>query len=146
MFLWPQSAILLIHLAVFWGALWLAYLCWFGGEIPAVLPDEPLSVRIVHEQQKSASWAPFRKEIRRYERLFVDELNPDERRRLRLVQLLRAVGFYWAQDTLRKIALALHHRLIRPMLAKGGDALEHVPARIRPPIRRRDRIARSKRP
>jgi glycosyltransferase involved in cell wall biosynthesis len=100
----------------------------YGGEFPERLPDQVLSVRGVHPGQKTYDMTNSWPEIRRFKKIFRPRLTLRERIRLRLP----------ARPSLRW----LRFRLLHPLLRLGGDALEYVPERVRPPIRTRDRRPR----
>ena len=113
----------------------------FAGEKLALIPGEALSVRGVHDEQKSASPALFADEIKLFPSIFRGRLRRGERLRLRLTLFLRRIGFYRAGDEIedRGVRIWVLNHLVGPVVRFGGDLLEHVPARFRPPIRGRDR-------
>jgi hypothetical protein len=98
-----------------------------AGEMPALLPDEVLAVRLSHAAQKSRGQGRSRAEIRCFAELFAPQLTKQERRRLALLRWP-----VWAWRALRELA-------VDPVLRAGGRLLGLLPERIRPPIRGRDR-------
>jgi glycosyltransferase involved in cell wall biosynthesis len=98
-----------------------------AGEMPALLPNDVLAGRLGHAGQKSRGQARSRAEIRRFAELFREELTEGERRRLALLRWP-----VWGWRAVREVA-------IDPVLRLGGRILEHLPARLRPRIRGRDR-------
>jgi glycosyltransferase involved in cell wall biosynthesis len=98
-----------------------------AGEMPTLLPDEVIATRLGHAGQKSRGFARSRAEIRRFARIFEPQLTEGERRRLAVLR--RPV---WAWRAIREIA-------VDPLLRAGGRLLDHLPARLRPPVRGRDR-------
>jgi glycosyltransferase involved in cell wall biosynthesis len=98
-----------------------------AGEMPELLPDDVLAVRSGHPGQKSRDVGRSRAEISRFAEIFGPELTPLERRRL--ARLRRPVAAWqWLRDS-----------AIDPVLRFGGRLLDHVPERLRPRIRGRDR-------
>ena len=98
-----------------------------AGEPPELLPGRVLAARYGHSAQKSRERRRSRAEIRRLGELHGEKLSERERRRLRW---LGPAVAGWR---------AVREGGIDPGLRLGGDALEHVPERWRPPIRGRDR-------
>ena len=98
-----------------------------AGEEPALLADDVLAVRLGHPGQKSRDRRRSRAEIRSFAVLFADELSEGERRWLRVLGPPVA-GWRAFRDS-----------LLDPALRLGGRLLEHVPERVRPRIRGRDR-------
>lgn len=112
-----------------------------AGEKLALIPGEALSVRGVHAEQKSASPELFAREIATFPKRFRGRLSRVERLKLRLVLFLRGRGLYRIADEIKARGVrewALIH-FVSPVVRFGGDLLGRVPARIRPPIRGRDR-------
>ncbi len=115
----------------------------YDGETPELLSDEFLSIRWVHPEQKTFEMTNSRPEIRRFVEIFTPQLSPRERIRMQLSRALAP-----ADQIRRKVVVyAVHYmlgplmrRLVTPTLTWGGDLLEHVPKRWRPPIRTRDRL------
>lgn len=107
----------------------------------ALIPGEALSVRGVHEDQKSANPPLFVAEIATFPKRFRTRLTPVERLKLAFTLFLRRLGVYRAADEIADtgVVVWVRNHLIGPVLRFGGDLLEHVPERIRPPIRGRDR-------
>jgi glycosyltransferase involved in cell wall biosynthesis len=64
-----------------------------AGEIPALL-DRELAVRVEHDEAKSSDLAPFRVEMDRFVELHAPSLNAWERLMLRVVRVLRGIGFF----------------------------------------------------
>ncbi|MGZ5332015.1 MAG: glycosyltransferase family 2 protein [Solirubrobacterales bacterium] len=98
-----------------------------AGEIPEVLADDVLAARVGHPGQKSRDTRRSRREIRSLGDLFADRLTETERRRLRALAPL-AAGWRAAREV-----------AVDPALRGGGRALAHLPERIRPRLRGRDR-------
>jgi glycosyltransferase involved in cell wall biosynthesis len=111
-----------------------------AGEMPLLLPDKVLSARVLHDDAKSADTSRWKSENRLLWRVHRRSLTTRERT-LRYVSLLA--------DPFRGVSRLgdwLHHwrdraqaALVHPVLRFGGDLLEHVPERVRPRIRHRDR-------
>jgi glycosyltransferase involved in cell wall biosynthesis len=101
-----------------------------AGEMPELLRDDVLAVRTEHPDQKSRDMRRWRPEIRRFAELHSDRLNDSERRRLALYR--GPVG----------AARAIDKSVIDPLKRRGGRLLDHVPERVRPKIRDRDRRPR----
>lgn len=102
-----------------------------AGEEPELLPEDVLSARVEHPEQKSQrplKWGP---EFRRITALHRAGLAPQERRRLNLLR---------APVALRHFVRAA---VVVPALRAGGRLLEALPDRIRPRIRSRDRAVRT---
>lgn len=97
------------------------------GEMPELVPEK-LAVWFMHDQQKSISERVARPDLRHMLELHRPLLTPAERRRLAAVRALRAIGYF-----------QLRNRIVHPILRAGGRLLDHVPARLRPSIRHRDR-------
>jgi glycosyltransferase involved in cell wall biosynthesis len=93
-----------------------------GGEPPARLPDETLAVRSVHPAQKSADMDMWKPEFAKFLEVFGPQLTRGERVKMALVRAL--LGLRMAR-----------YRTMRWL----GDQLDHLPERLRPPIRHRDR-------
>ena len=112
-----------------------------GGEKLALIPGEALSVRGVHEEQKSASPPLFAAEIATFPKRFRRRLTPLERVKLGFTLFLRRLGVYRAADEIGDtgVRVWIQNHLVGPVLRFGGDLLEYVPERIRPAIRGRDR-------
>jgi glycosyltransferase involved in cell wall biosynthesis len=100
-----------------------------AGEQPVLIPDA-LAVRLGHPGQVSGDTRRSRREIRSFTTLFADRLDERERRWLRLLGPPVA-AWRWFRET-----------LLDPALRFGGRLLEHVPERVRPRIRGRDRRPR----
>jgi glycosyltransferase involved in cell wall biosynthesis len=66
----------------------------YAGELPELLPDRELAVRVLHDAAKSADRAPFEREARRFPRLLHERLNRREQVGARLGQLAVRAGFY----------------------------------------------------
>lgn len=98
---------------------------------PAFLPDDVLATRSVHPEQKSANPRNWRAERRRMTSLYLHQLTEQERRRYALIRWPYE-AYSWLSDW-----------LVEPVLRVGGNALERLPERLRPPIRSRDRGARA---
>ena len=121
----------------------------YGEEVPELLPDEFLAVRSVHPDQKTYEMTNSWPEIHRFVDIYAPQLTPRERTLLRIARIFRAatpvawVRWRVMQPLIHYVLGPVKRRLITPALTWGGDVLEHVPARWRPPIRTRDRVARA---
>jgi glycosyltransferase involved in cell wall biosynthesis len=102
------------------------------GELPVLLPDRRLAACVLHEQAKSSNAASWEPEFRLMRHLHRHRLSAGERLRLRR----RELG-----DLARRAVHRLRASVIHPVLRVIGDLLDHVPERIRPKIRTRDRRA-----
>ena len=98
-----------------------------AGEMPLLLPDDRLSARVFHPEAKSADLSRTWPDVARTVELHRGQLSGWERLCLRYMPLLERVQ--WLSP----------RRLIGALLKFGGDLLEHLPERIRPKIRTRDR-------
>jgi glycosyltransferase involved in cell wall biosynthesis len=65
----------------------------YAGELPA-LTERELAVRFLHGEAKSADLAPFRREARRFDRLFAPQLSRTERVQARLGRAALRLGLY----------------------------------------------------
>jgi glycosyltransferase involved in cell wall biosynthesis len=97
-----------------------------GGDLPELLPEEFLAIRSVHPAQKSADLGLWGPEFDHMSKVLRPRLTPRERRRMR-----------WAKPV--NSAYVRLRRLYVPVLEFFGDLLEHLPERVRPRIRTRDR-------
>jgi glycosyltransferase involved in cell wall biosynthesis len=111
-----------------------------AGEKLELMPGEALSVRGVHEEQKSAAPDLFADEMKLFPRIFRDDLTRAERLKLRLAKLLREIGIYRTLDRIRDVGPRIWflNWVLGPLVRFAGDLLEHIPERIRPRIRGRD--------
>jgi glycosyltransferase involved in cell wall biosynthesis len=82
------------------------------GELPETIPDR-LAVWFMHDEQKSVSERVAR---------------PDLKHMLELHRELLAIGYFQVRN-----------RIVHPMLRWGGRMLDHLPERLRPASRDRDR-------
>jgi glycosyltransferase involved in cell wall biosynthesis len=98
-----------------------------GGELPELLTDDVLAIRFGHPGQKSREQSDMRSSVRRFAESLAPNLSAAERRRF--AWLKRPV---WAWQAIRDVA-------VDPALRLGGRLLDHLPDRIRPRIRGRDR-------
>ena len=117
----------------------------FGDELPELLPDDFLAVRSVHPEQKTYEMANSWPEIHRFVDIYSPQLTRRERILMQTSRMTNPKGWVrWRimQPTIHYVLGPLKHRVITPMLTWGGDMLEHVPQRWRPPIRTRDRLAK----
>jgi glycosyltransferase involved in cell wall biosynthesis len=120
----------------------------FGGEMPELLPDDFLAVRSVHPEQKTYAMTNSWPEIHRFVDLYSPQLTPRELTLAKFTRVTRAatpvawVRWRLMQPVIHYALGPLKRRVITPVLTWGGDLLEHVPERWRPPVRTRDRIAR----
>ncbi len=112
-----------------------------AGEKLVLVPGEALSVRGVHEEQKSSDPPKFRREIDTFPVRLGHHLTRAERLKLRLAAMLYRMRIYEYQEALpgRWWRRWLADFVLGPALRFGGGVLDHVPERIRPPIRGRDR-------
>ncbi|HEX6586572.1 MAG TPA: glycosyltransferase family 2 protein [Solirubrobacterales bacterium] len=101
-----------------------------AGEMPELLRDEVLSARSEHPEQKSRRVTEWLPELRAMAALHRSELTPSERRRL------TALG-----GPVR-LSRALSTGVLDPAKRVGGRMLDHVPQRVRPAIRDRDKRPR----
>lgn len=65
----------------------------YNGELP-VLVEQELAVRYLHGDAKSADLAPFKREARRFDKLFADRLSPLERLQARAGRVALRLGFF----------------------------------------------------
>ena len=98
-----------------------------AGEMPELLREEVLAARFGHAEQKSRRTGRARGEIRRSAELYLPTLTPSERRR-----------YAWLKNPVRAWH-AVRDTIVEPSLRFGGRLLDHVPERLRPRIRGRDR-------
>jgi glycosyltransferase involved in cell wall biosynthesis len=98
-----------------------------GGEQPELLRDDVLAVRFGHPGQKSRERSDMRASLRRFGEDLASNLTAAERRRFDWLK--RPV---WAWHAVRDI-------LVDPVLRFGGRMLDHLPDRLRPRVRGRDR-------
>jgi glycosyltransferase involved in cell wall biosynthesis len=121
----------------------------FGEELPELLPDDFLAVRSVHPEQKTFEMTNSWPEIHRFVEIYAPQLSPRELTMLRTSRIFRAatpvawVRWRLMQPLIHYVLGPLKRRLITPALTWGGDLLERVPERWRPPIRTRDRVAKT---
>jgi glycosyltransferase involved in cell wall biosynthesis len=117
----------------------------FAGEALELIPDEFLSVRSVHPEQKTYEMTNSWPEIDRFRQIFTPHLSERERIRMRVAWALepaarvRRVGWLGWVYLVHYVLGPVRRRLVTPILTWGGDLLEHAPERWRPPIRHRDR-------
>jgi hypothetical protein len=129
----------------------------YAGEFPELLSDQFLSTRSVHPEQKTFEMTNSWPEIDRFAEIFKPELTRGERGRMRAVRAL-GLGNHphdgvatslarWVVNPMRRRLIHPIRRAIvrfwwtvHPVVIWGGDLLEHVPERWRPPIRTRDRM------
>jgi hypothetical protein len=120
----------------------------FAGELPDLLPDDFLAVRSVHPDQKTYDMTNSWPEIHRFVDIYWPHLTRRERILSRVSRVFRAatpvawVRWRVMQPLIHYVLGPLKRSLITPALTWGGDMLENVPARWRPPIRTRDRVAK----
>jgi glycosyltransferase involved in cell wall biosynthesis len=120
----------------------------FGDELPELLPDDFLAVRSVHPEQKTYEMTNSWPEIHRFVEIYSPLLTGREKALMRVSRLFRAatpmawVRWRVMQPLIHYVLGPLKRGLITPTLTWGGDLLEHVPERWRPPIRTRDRVAK----
>jgi glycosyltransferase involved in cell wall biosynthesis len=113
----------------------------YADQPPLLIPDEFLSVRSVHPEQKTFDMTNSWPEIHRFVEIFAPSLTPRERMRMRATRpldfFLRTGG--QGRDSFRRRVQVPVMQAYGRTLQAGGDLLERVPARVRPPIRHRDR-------
>jgi hypothetical protein len=125
----------------------------YGGEPPRLLPDEFLSVRSVHPDQKTYEMTNSWPEIDRFVEIFSPQLSRGERLRKHTAFVIgpaggraRRAGSWFrgriVQSVIHYVIGPLRRRVWTPWLTWCGDQLERVPERWRPPIRTRDRMQR----
>jgi glycosyltransferase involved in cell wall biosynthesis len=121
----------------------------YEGELPELLPNDFLAVRSVHPEQKTYEMSNSWPEIHRFVDINSHRLSPRELTLLRTSRVFRGmtpagwVRWRLMQPLIHYVLGPLKRRLITPTLTWGGDLLERVPERWRPPIRTRDRVARN---
>ena len=119
----------------------------FGDEMPELIPDNFLSVRSVHPEQKTFEMTNSWPEIHRFAAIYSPQLSPGERILARVSRMTRAatpvawVRWRLMQPLIHYVLGPVKHGVITPALTWCGDMLEHLPQRWRPPIRTRDRVA-----
>jgi GT2 family glycosyltransferase len=101
-----------------------------AGELPQLLPEERLSARVFHAAAKSANPSLTDPELHRIIKLHTPNLSRRERVLLHLHPVIARLQF------LRQPSRTFHR-----LATVIGDLLDHVPERIRPKIRTRDRRA-----
>jgi glycosyltransferase involved in cell wall biosynthesis len=79
-----------------------------AGELPALV-EEPLAVRVVHDEAKSWDLEPFRREQQRFVDLFAPQLTPRERTLMKLTTALQRAGVFRLAS-----AASRTYRRIRP--------------------------------
>jgi glycosyltransferase involved in cell wall biosynthesis len=99
-------------------------------EMPELLRDDVLAARSEHPEQKSRDLRRWRPEIRRFAEIYRPQLTASERRRLAVLGVPL------------RISKAIRTGAIDPAKRRGGQLLDHLPDRVRPPIRDRDRRPR----
>jgi glycosyltransferase involved in cell wall biosynthesis len=102
-----------------------------AGEMPLLLPEEKLSARVFHPEAKSADLSRTDPDLRRIVEIHRQSLNRRERVLLSLMPLIARLQ--WLSPA------GLRRGVVDPLARLGGNLLEHVPERIRPKIRTRDR-------
>jgi len=122
----------------------------FGDELPELLPEDFLAVRSVHPEQKTYEMTDSWPEIHRFVDLYSGQLTRRERFWLRIARVFRAgtpvawVRWRLMQPVIHYVLGPIKRRLVTPALTWGGDMLEHLPERWRPPVRTRDRVAKKR--
>ena len=114
-------------------------------ELPELLPDTFLSVRSIHPEQKTYEMTNSWPEIHRFRRIHASRLTPRERILMPLSRWANPMAWVrWRvmQPLIHYVLGPLKHEVFTPVVTWGGDMLEYVPERWRPPIRTRDRIAK----
>ena len=122
----------------------------FADELPQLLPNDFLAVRSVHPEQKTYEMTNSWPEIHRFVEIYTSRLSRRERVLMRLSRVFRAatpvawVRWRVMQPLIHYVVGPFKRGVITPTLTWGGDLLEHVPERWRPPVRTRDRLARQR--
>ena len=114
----------------------------YAGELPELLPDDFLSTRSVHPAQKTYEMTNSWPEIDRFVGIFRPLLTNGERVRLQIARPVETAARGRGRvlnPVLRWLVNPVRRWVVWPALKLGGDLLEYVPERIRPPIRTRDR-------
>ena len=114
-----------------------------AGEMPELLRDEKLAARVMHTDAKSSDIGRWTPEYRLMRRVLRPELTARERIYLRTGLILRSLSrLYTApRDAYRGFRLkgGVRNVIFHPALGRLGDLLDHLPERVRPRIRTRDR-------
>ena len=105
-----------------------------AGEKLVLIPGEALSVRGVHEEQKSHEPLKFRREINTFPTRLGHSLTRWERLKLRPVLALHRMQVYSYRDQLggRWLGRWLRDYVFARVVRFAGDLLEHVPASVGP--------------
>lgn len=114
-----------------------------AGEMPLLLRDEKLAARVMHSDAKSSDIRRWRPEYRALRRVLRPELTTRERVYLRAGLILQGLSRLYTvpRDAYRSFRLkgGVRNVIFHPALGRLGDLLDHVPERVRPKIRTRDR-------
>jgi glycosyltransferase involved in cell wall biosynthesis len=120
----------------------------YSQELPELLPDDFLAVRSVHPDQKTYEMTNSWPEIHRFRDIYAPRLTRRERALMWPSRVFRGatpagwVRWRLMQPLIHYVLGPFKRRVITPTLTWGGDRLESIPERWRPPIRTRDRVAR----
>jgi glycosyltransferase involved in cell wall biosynthesis len=111
-----------------------------AGEMPLLLRDRKLSVRVLHPAAKSYEVSKWEPEYRLSRRVLRHTLTWRERFLLRGGVILSAV-FIPLRDAVRRFRGrgGVREVIFHPALGRLGDLLDLIPERVRPRIRTRDR-------
>src|SRR6476660_5210300 len=111
--------------------------------MPELLRDEQLAARVMHTDAKSSDVNRWTPEYRLMRRVLRPELTPRERFYLRAGLILRSLSRLYTvpRDAYRSFRLrgGVREVIFHPALGRLGDLLDHLPERVRPRIRTRDR-------
>ena len=111
----------------------------FGDELPQLLPNDFFAVRSVHPEQKTYQMTNSWPEINRSVEIYTPRLSRRERVLMRLSRVFRAatpvawVRWRVMQPLIHYVLGPFKRGVITPTLTWGGDLLERVPERWRPP-------------
>jgi glycosyltransferase involved in cell wall biosynthesis len=120
----------------------------YSQELPELLPDDFLAVRSVHPDQKTYDMTNSWPEIHRFREIYAPRLTRRERALMWPSRIFRGatpagwVRWRLMQPLIHYVLGPFKRRVITPTLTWGGDRLESIPERWRPPVRTRDRVAR----
>jgi glycosyltransferase involved in cell wall biosynthesis len=114
-----------------------------AGEMPLLLRDEKLAARVMHSDAKSSDIRRWTPEYRLMRRVLRRELTARERACLRAGLILRGLSRLYTvpRDAYRSFRLkgGVRNVILHPALSRLGDLLDHLPERVRPKVRTRDR-------
>jgi glycosyltransferase involved in cell wall biosynthesis len=114
-----------------------------AGEMPHLLPDQKLAARVMHSDAKSSDISRWKPEYRHLRRVLRPALTTRERVCLRAGLILKAISRLYTvpRHAVRTFRLkgGVRNVIFHPALGRLGDLLDHLPERVRPKIRTRDR-------